>query len=236
MTRLSLLPTLLPLLFLLGCAASTPKTMTTPPDSGTGARFLSLGDSYTIGESVPASDRWSVILAGLLREQGLAVLDPDIIARTGWTTAELSEAIRQANPSPTYQLVSLLIGVNNQYRGQPADRYRTEFRELLQTSIRLAGGRASRVFVLSIPDWGATPFAATRNRPQIATEIDTFNAIAREECQQAGIPFVDITPVSRTSLTDPAMVASDGLHYSGQMHRLWALEALPVAKERISKN
>lgn len=215
------------------CAADSDSM--TSSDTSQGLRFLSLGDSYTIGESVPASDRWSVILADLLREEGVAIQSPDIIARTGWTTAELSEAIRQANNRTTYDLVSLLIGVNNQYRGQSLERYRTEFRELLQTSINFAGGRADKVVVLSIPDWGVTPFAANRNREQIAREIDAFNVVAREEAGKAGIRFVDITPISRTALNDPGMVASDGLHYSGRMHRLWAREALPVVKDIISK-
>ncbi|WP_247237031.1 SGNH/GDSL hydrolase family protein [Telluribacter sp. SYSU D00476] len=215
------------------CAADS-DPMTTP-DTNQGLRFLSLGDSYTIGESVPASDRWSVILADLLRAEGVVIQSPDIIARTGWTTAELSEAIRQANNRNTYDLVSLLIGVNNQYRGQSQERYRTEFRELLQTSINFAGGRADRVVVLSIPDWGVTPFAATRNREQIARKIDAFNAVAKEEAGKAGVRYVDITPISRTALDDPTMVASDGLHYSGKMHRLWAQETLPVVKSLISK-
>ncbi|GAB3180719.1 SGNH/GDSL hydrolase family protein [Telluribacter humicola] len=221
---------------LLCCQACTadPDPMTTP-DTTQGLSFLSLGDSYTIGESVPASDRWSVILADLLREEGIAVKSPDIIARTGWTTAELSEAIRQANNKNTYDLVSLLIGVNNQYRGQSLERYRTEFRELLQTSINFAGGRADHVFVLSIPDWGVTPFASSRNREQIARDIDAFNAVAKEEAGKAGIRFVDITPISRTALNDASLVASDGLHYSGKMHRLWVREALPVVKDIISK-
>ncbi|HEV7349234.1 SGNH/GDSL hydrolase family protein [Telluribacter sp.] len=233
---MKILPLLVGLLLVCQACASDTDTMAPPDPTEEGARFLSLGDSYTIGESVPASDRWSVILADLLRKEGIPVKSPDIIARTGWTTAELSEAIRQANNTNTYDLVSLLIGVNNQYRGQSLERYRTEFRELLRTSVTFAGGRADRVFVLSIPDWGVTPFAATRNREQIAREIDAFNAVAKEETEKAGIRYVDITPISRTALNDPTLVASDGLHYSGKMHRLWAEKALPVVKEIISKN
>ena len=197
--------------------------------------FLSLGDSYTIGESVSATDRWSVQLAGMLRKDGLDVADPDIIARTGWTTAELQEAIKASNNQKTYSLVSLMIGVNNQYRGQSQDRYRTEFRELLQTAIKFAAGKASHVFVLSTPDWGSSPFAASRNKTQIAQEIDQFNAIAQAECQQAGVAFIDITPLTRSAAGDNSQFASDGLHYSGKQMQQWAASALPTAKEILKK-
>jgi len=197
--------------------------------------FLSLGDSYTIGENVSASDRWSVQLAGLLRKNGVDVANPDIIARTGWTTAELQEAIKSSGNQKTYDLVSLLIGVNNQYRGQSQDRYRTEFRELLHTAIRFADGHARHVFVLSIPDWGASPYAQGRNQKQIADAIDAFNAIARQECQAVGIAFIDITLLTRQAAGDDTQFASDGLHYSGQQMRQWADMALPVAKKLLSQ-
>jgi lysophospholipase L1-like esterase len=195
--------------------------------------FLSLGDSYTIGESVPETDRWSVQLSGLLRKEGLNIGNPDIIARTGWTTAELQDAIKATGNQKTYNLVSLLIGVNNQYRGQSQERYRTEFRELLQTAVRFAGGKANHVFILSIPDWGSSPFAEGQNRPSIAQAIDQFNVIASEECRKAGIPFVDITPLTRSAAGDATQFASDGLHYSGKQMQLWAQKALPVAKELL---
>lgn len=209
--------------------------MVSNPDGATSKYpFLSLGDSYTIGEGVEARDRWSVQLAKRLRNEGLDVADPDIIARTGWTTAELQDAIKASGNQKTYGLVSLLIGVNNQYRGQSQDRYRTEFRQLLQTAITFAGGNAGRVFVLSIPDWGASAFAAGRNRETIAREIDQFNAIAQNECQQMGIPFVDITPLTRQATGDETQFAGDGLHYSGKQMKQWAEKALPVAKERLT--
>lgn len=197
--------------------------------------LLSLGDSYTIGESVSEADRWSVQLAGLLRKDSIDVANPDIIARTGWTTAELQEAIKASGNQKTYSLVSLLIGVNNQYSGQSQDRYRTEFRELLQTATKFAGGRAPHVFVLSIPDWGASPFANGRNKAQITQEIDQFNAIAKSECQKAGIAFVDITSVSRSAAGDATQFANDGLHYSGKQMRGWAEKALPIVKEILQK-
>ncbi len=197
--------------------------------------FLSLGDSYTIGESVAEQDRWSVQLAAMLREKGVDLAPPDLIARTGWTTAELAEAIQQSGNTSTYDLVSLLIGVNNQYRGQPLDRYRAELRELLQTAIRFAKGRPDRVIVLSIPDWGVTPFARDRDQASIAAEIDAFNAACREEAQQAGARFFDITPLTRQVQNDPSQVTVDGLHYSGKQHRRWAEAVLPEVTKLLEK-
>lgn len=211
---------------------SQPSTNNIPTHKYT---FLSLGDSYTIGESVPESDRWSVQLAAMLREKGVDVAPPDIIARTGWTTAELAEAIRKSGNTGTYDLVSLLIGVNNQYRCQPLDRYRAELRELLQTAIRFAKGKPGRVIVLSIPDWGVTPFARDRDPAKIAADIDTFNAACREEAQKAGVRFLDITPLTRQVANDPSQVASDGLHYSGRQHRRWAETVLPEVMELLKK-
>jgi len=192
-------------------------------------RFLALGDSYTIGESVQPAERWPIQLAGLLKGQGVTLDDPTIIARTGWTTDELSAGIDQANPQGPYELVSLLIGVNNQYRGRPTDEYRKQFVALLQRAIGYAGGQAGHVFVVSIPDWGVTPFAKGRDRAKIGQEIDAFNAINREETLKAGALYVDITPESRDAAADAALVAGDGLHPSGKMYTAWAQLALPAA-------
>jgi lysophospholipase L1-like esterase len=193
------------------------------PVPSTGVTLLSLGDSYTIGEGVSETDRWSVQLARLA---GFA--SPDIIARTGWTTTELQQAITAANNARTYDLVSLQIGVNNQYRHLPLASYRTEFRQLLQTATRFAGNRPGRVFVLSIPDWGRTPYGQSYDPPTIAREIDQFNAVARDECQQVGIAFVDITSLTRSSAGDATQFTPDGLHYSGKHMSQWAQQALPV--------
>jgi lysophospholipase L1-like esterase len=184
-------------------------------------RILCLGDSYTIGESVPVAERWPVQLAEVLRERGMDVADPVIIAKTGWTTDELNEAIDEADPQGPFDLVTLLIGVNNQYRGRSAEEYRREFRGLLARAIGFTGGRADRVLVLSIPDWGVTPYAADRDRQQISREIDAFNAINREETGKAGARYVDITPISREAVSQPALIAEDGLHPSGGMYRRW---------------
>jgi lysophospholipase L1-like esterase len=221
--------------FLFACRQSStqPSMLLNPEGAKSTYRFLSLGDSYTIGESVDASARWSVQLAGMLRRDGLDVGDPDIIARTGWTTAELQSAITASGNTNQYDLVSLMIGVNNQYRGQSQERYRTEFAALLKTAVTFAKGNAPHVFVLSIPDWGKSPYADGRNSEKIAAEIDAFNGIAQAECQKAGVAYVDITPLSRQATGDASQFADDGLHYSGKQMKQWAEKALPVAKTRL---
>ena len=198
---------------------------TTTPEPA--ARYLALGDSYTIGESVAATERFPVPLA---RELGLG--EPQIIAKTGWTTDELSAAIDAANPQGPYDLVTLLIGVNNQYRGRDAEQYRGEFAELLQRAIGFAGGDAKRVVVVSIPDWGVTPFAEGRDRAKIAAEIDRYNAINREETLRAGARYVDITPVSRGG--DEALVAGDKLHPSGKQYSEWVRLIVPEARAALA--
>ena len=223
---------LLLLITFTACKKDMPEPAVNPtPTEANMKTCIALGDSYTIGESVPAADQWGMQLAGMLRAEGVAVSNPVTIARTGWTTSELAGAIASADPEPTYDLVTLLIGVNNQYRGLPLSDYRTEFSDLLQTSIRLAKGNPKNVLVLSIPDWGATPFGQGRDRQQISEEIDAFNAVAKEVTQETGATFIDITPLTRTVAVDVSYIASDGLHYSGIMHREWALLALPEAKD-----
>jgi lysophospholipase L1-like esterase len=201
---------LLALALLSSCSGmSTPSTPTSPK-----ARYLALGDSYTIGESVAATERFPAQLANVL---GLG--EPQIIAKTGWTTDELNTAIDAADPHGPYELVTLLIGVNNQYRGRDAEQYRGELAALLQRAIGFAGGDAMRVVVVSIPDWGVTPFAEGRDRAKIGSEIDRYNAVAREETTRAGAHYVDITPISRGN--DAALVAGDGLHPSGKQYGEW---------------
>lgn len=229
--------TLKTLVLVIGCLCCTQPTtpQMTDPVTTSGQSFLSLGDSYTIGESVGETDRWSVQLARLLRQKGVDLAAPDIIARTGWTTADLQDAIGASGNQKTYEVVSLLIGVNNQYRGQPTDRYWTEFRQLLQIAIRYAKNRPGRVVVLSIPDWGQAPYAEGRDRKQIGQQIDAFNAIAREESRQANVAYVDITPLTRAAAGDATQFASDGLHYSGKQMRQWAERALPVVEQMLVK-
>ena len=193
-------------------------------------RYLALGDSYTIGESVPAEERWPQQLARLLESEGLPVA-VTIVARTGWTVQELWTGMQASPPEGTYDLVSLLIGVNDQYRGYPVDGYRDDFRFMLGKAIDYAGGAPAQVVVLSIPDWGITPFAAGRDREEIRKKIDQFNLVNREETRQAGAHYVEVTGISRQAVSDPALIASDGLHPSGKMYALWAEEALPVVIE-----
>jgi lysophospholipase L1-like esterase len=219
----------------LSCATNSGvATMYAPTPAGAPVvpvSYLALGDSYTIGEGAPAADRWPVQLAALAQQTGLGVQAPDIIARTGWTTAELQEAIQgSGNHRTDYGLVSLLIGVNNQYRGQTQALYRVELRQLLATAVQFAGGRAGHVVVLSIPDWGQTPFAKNRDAAQISREIDQFNAVARDECRQAGIAYVDITFLTRAAAGDASQFTTDGLHYTGPQMRLWAQQVLPVVR------
>lgn len=211
-----------------GCAVQRPAPVGAP---AVGVAYLALGDSYTIGEGVAEADRWPVQLAALARQQGLALQQPTIIARTGWTTAELQAAIVEARPRATYGLVSLQIGVNNQYRGEGLAQYRAEFRELLRQAIGFAGGRPARVVVLSMPDWGQSPFALRQDRDPraVGAEIDQFNAVARDECRLASVAFVDITDLTRAAAADRSQFAPDGLHYSGSQMRQWAERVVPVA-------
>jgi acyl-CoA thioesterase-1 len=218
------------------CQSSQESVINTPepgPNTEVGLSYLALGDSYTIGQSVAANERWPVILAKELQNMGRQVKSPDIIAVTGWTTANLLAALDARNIAIKYDLVSLLIGVNNQYQGLSLDQYRIEFRALLIRSIGYAKGGSSRVFVLSIPDWGATPYGSGTNTDRITQEIDQFNAVAKEECEKLSVSFVNITPTSRLALNDLTMVANDQLHYSGKMHQLWVNEALPLVKQKL---
>jgi lysophospholipase L1-like esterase len=215
------------------------------------ARMLSLGDSYTIGESVPASERWPVQLAARLRAQGIAIADPEIVARTGWATDELSAALDTVErgepvtltaageaapkPAPPYDLVTLLIGVNNQYRSRPVHDYTPQFRRLLERAIDYAGGEPLRVIVLSIPDWGVTPFAAAHGRDAatVGAAIDAYNAAAREVCAERGVAFIDITPLTREATDRRELLADDGLHPSGLDYARWAEAALPAARAAL---
>jgi len=188
--------------------------------------YLALGDSYTIGERVSEKDRFPVILAELLKDKNIAVNAPKIIAKTGWTTDELKEAILKENIQEKYDLVTLLIGVNNQYRGRSAEEFRTQLIDLLNVAIDFANGIKKNVIVVSIPDWSVSPFAKNRDSEKISSEIDTFNAIKKEETLKQAITFVNITDISRSALEKPEYFADDGLHFSGLMHKLWVEEII----------
>ena len=194
--------------------------------------YLALGDSYTIGEGVDGTDRWPMQLAARLHAAGIPVAEPRIIAQTGWTTDALAAAMDAAEPLGEWNFVSLLIGVNNQYRGRALVNYIDEFTGLLQRAIALAGGRAERVLVLSIPDWGVTPFARQelRSPRRIAQEIDTYNAAAQTVCATQNVAFVDITGISRDAGNTLQMLVEDRLHPAAVQYTRWVDAVLPVAK------
>lgn len=198
--------------------------------------YLALGDSYTIGEGVREAERWPVQLSSQLNAAGIKVQSPLIIARTGWTTDELMAELDRRAISDTFDLVSLLIGVNNQYRGRPVSQFRTELVQLINRAIQYAGGDTSRVFLVSIPDWGVTPFAMGRDRVQIASEINAYNEVIRQEAEARNILFFNITDISRLAATDNSLLADDRLHPSGKMYRMWVELMLPVIIKRLKNN
>ena len=193
--------------------------------------YLALGDSYTIGEQVPLTDSFPYQTVQLLRKADLSKENtahifaaPEIIAKTGWTTDELSAAIGQTIFLPKYDIVSLLIGVNNQYRGRAVDEFKTEFELLLQMAIQFAGGMAKNVYVLSIPDWGITPFAKDRDSKQIAAEIDDLNHVCKKTSEAFKTNFINITEDQRKDNSDADFLAADGLHPSGKEYKKWAIK------------
>lgn len=196
------------------------------------ASFLALGDSYTIGEGVAVEDRWPTQLVRRLRAAGTPVSDPRIIARTGWTTDELLAAIRDEGVAGEFDLVTLLAGVNDQYRSRKSDRFRELFDPLLQAALRFAK-LPDRLIVLSIPDWGVTPFAAGRDRPGIAREIDAFNDVIRTMVLTAGARYLDVTPSSRRASNNSALLVADGLHPSASMYSIWVDQLEPLSLDAL---
>ena len=194
-----------------------------------GIRVLALGDSYTIGEGVPPHARWVNLLAvALSARAGLATAaEPVVIARTGWAADELEAAIEGAPPAGPFELVTLMIGVNDQYRGRTAASFAPPFRRLLGRSVAFAGGSPERVLAISIPDWGVSPFAAARDRGAIAAAIDAFNRVAQAEAAAARVGWVDVTSLSRRATSDS--FAADGLHPGEPQHRAWADQVLGPA-------
>lgn len=184
--------------------------------------YLALGDSYTIGEGVPLYENFPYQTVQRLRKAGYAFYAPEIVAKTGWTTDELQAAIANNILLPDYDVVSLLIGVNNQYRGRSLQEYTQQFEALLKQAIGFAGNNNKHVFVLSIPDWGVTPFAKERNSVTIAHEIDSFNAVNKMFAEKYAVHYIDITPGTRLAASDTSLLAADQLHYSGKEHRIWA--------------
>lgn len=209
--------------------APTPKPV--PVDTIT-VGYLALGDSYTAGTNIVTADSYPSQLLQTLKFQGINVSRATVVARAGWTTTRLIAGIKEQNVSGTYDFVTLLIGVNNQYRGIPLDTYQKEFKQLLVTAIDFAGGKKDRVFVLSIPDWSVTPFGG--NRAQIALDIDRYNSVNQAESLSAGVTYINITDLSRT-FTGPEYLAPDDLHPSGKMYSLWVNKLAPEMVKAIRK-
>jgi lysophospholipase L1-like esterase len=193
-----------------------------PPPPTTPLKYLALGDSYTIGQGVPVEERFPHQTVARLKQSGVQIAEPDYIATTGWTTANLLSAISTANKPKNYDVVSLLIGVNNQYQGRDTAEYRVQFTQCLQEAISHAANRKTRVFVLSIPDYGVTPFGRSMNPERIAREIDAFNRINAEITKASGVSYIEITQGSREAINNISLVAGDGLHPSGKEYQKWA--------------
>jgi lysophospholipase L1-like esterase len=224
-----------------GCAkkatmpATTDNKTTTIKMNTDSLSYLALGDSYTIGEAVPQSQSFPFQLSNALTSASIPVVHPTIIATTGWTTDNLINAIaNSAINGKKYDLVTLLIGVNDQFQGLSQNNYQVKFVQMLHTAINFANGDTSRVFVLSIPDYGVTPFAGG-NDSVIGPQIDQFNAINKAESLKAGINYLDITDISRQAATDPSLIAPDGLHPSAKMYGLWVQRLQPLVAARLKK-
>lgn len=223
--RLQLLFVIFPVLMNFGCNKEddsvTPVDTNTTSANESAFTFLALGDSYTIGQSVVENERWPVQLRDSLVNDSIEMVLPMIIAQTGWRTDNLDAAITNASlGDSTFDLVSILIGVNNQYQGRSVEQFRAEYIDLLNRAIGYAGGDKDRVIVLSIPDYGATPFGAS-NSAAIGMAIDEFNQEKKEVTDSMGVRFFDITPISRQAKDDNTLVAGDGLHPSGKMYKMW---------------
>lgn len=199
-------------------------------------RLLALGDSYTIGESVDNTERWPIQLVNLLDKQGIISGEPIIIARTGWTSDNLLQAINNRSFVAHFDIVTVLIGVNDQFQGIPPETYATGFTAVLDKAIKLAGNRPSHVVVLSIPDYGITPFARRFNPARISQQLDVFNQHNRDISQQKNVHYIDITDISRQASTHPELLALDGLHPSGVMYQKWAQRTLPVIADIMKSN
>lgn len=200
--------------------------------------YLALGDSYTIGEQLPITDSFPYQLIQSLRKAnpGRDFASAEIIAKTGWTTDELLSAVKDYQFQTQYDTVTLLIGVNNQYRGRDPETFRPEFRQLLDLAIRLAADNLDRVFVISIPDWGVTPFAADRDKVKVAADIDAFNLVCMHEAGKSGVHFIDITTAQRVNGHLPDFLAADGLHPSTKEYAQWSALISEVITQALNED
>lgn len=202
--------------------ANMPVGVQLSPNDTTSIKYLALGDSYTIGTAIGEENAYPHLLANKLGAEGVVhTVDLEVIAKNGWTTDNLLNGISIDKPASDQDLVTLLIGVNNQYQGKSKLQYRRQFRQLLEMAIGFAQNDTDHVFVLSIPDWGVTPAAGNRNALETADDIDAFNQINKEITDSLGVTWFDITPVSRAAALDLDLVAKDKLHFSTEMHGLW---------------
>lgn len=222
------------LIFLISSGCTNEIKQTDPPEIEP-VSYLALGDSYTIGTGIEEENNWPNQLSEALTDNDLTVEKTQVIAVNGWTTTDLKNGIAETNPDSSFDLVSLLIGVNNQYQGLDIELYRTEFRELLEQSIVFAQGDTSNVFVVSIPNYGVTPFAQNREPEIIGEEIALYNDIAEDISSEYGIPFVNITPISEEAEDDDSLLASDELHPSAKMYDMWVEEILPTVTEILDE-
>lgn len=227
------------LLILIFTSVKYPSHLTNLNDM-TNMSLLCLGDSYTIGESIPITESFPYQTIKLLRKEGFNFQPPEIIAKTGWTTDELQTAIYDHKFLPSYDFVTLLIGVNNQYRGRNVVEYNNEFESLLKQAIAFAGSKPDRVIVLSIPDWGITPFAEARlpdgqgrDRKKIADEIETYNSANKTISGNYQVHYIDITPGTRKATTDRSLLAADGLHPSAKEYAEWAEKIVTIIKRQL---
>jgi lysophospholipase L1-like esterase len=197
--------------------------------------YLALGDSYTIGEQVAAEENFPHQAVAILKDEyNIDIAPPKIIAVTGWTTDELNAAIKEENIQEHFDIVTLLIGVNNQYRGRDTENYETEFRDLLNQAIAFANGRMSHIFVLSIPDWGITPFAEGKDRTAIAQQIDAYNKINKEVTFSLSCNYIEITESTRSNGLDELYLTPDKLHYAGKEYKIWAEKLAKSIAEKIN--
>ncbi len=204
---------------------------TTGTDSIIPKTYLALGDSYTIGQSVAVSERFPVQTVAMLNNVGLRFSQPEIIAQTGWTTGNLLATLDNTPPLKIqYDIVTLLIGVNNQYQGRNLEEYKQQFTTLLERATQYAGNIKAHVFVLSIPDYSVTPFVSTNNKERVAREIDSFNLANKIISEQYQVNYIDITGDSRLAANNPALIATDGLHPSGLQYQLWVNRLAPAIR------